>query len=149
MLRVVLKFKKLDKCGKLGSYRFKGDAGLDLYSIEGVTINPGESIWVRTGLAVEIPRRYVGFIKEKSSLAQAFTVGAGVIDSAYRGEVKVCVRNLTDRKLKIKKGQAIAQLVILPFVLVKTREILQLSLTKRGKRGLGSQRLSTRVVFLL
>ncbi len=137
MPRVVLKFKKLDKCGKLGRYRFKGDAGFDLYGIENVTINPGESIWIRTGLAVEIPKRYVGFIKEKSSLAQAFAVGAGVIDSAYRGEIKVCVRNLTDRNLKIKKAQAIAQLVILPFVPVKTLEILKLSLTKRGKSGFG------------
>lgn len=134
---MILKFKKLDKDGKLGNYKFEGDAGLDLFSVEDKILNPKESSWVRTGIAIEIPKQCVGFIKEKSGLAQTFAVGAGIIDSSYRGEVKVCVRNLGNKELKIRRGQAIAQLVILPFVSVQTKEVLELSPTERGNKGFG------------
>jgi len=132
-----LRYKRLDSSAKIQPPRYEGDAGLDLFSCEEVTVEPGGNRWVRTGIAMEIPPGYVGIVKEKSGLAPRFGIGAGVIDSSYRGELKVLVRNFGPEPLKIEKGQPIAQLLVLPCEKIEVEEG-ELSPTERGERGFGS-----------
>lgn len=76
-----------------------GDAGYDIYASEQIDLLPGESAWISTGLHVAVPNRYVGIVKERSSKAGQYHVHAGVIDSSYRGEVKVLVHNHVDAEI--------------------------------------------------
>jgi len=132
-----LRFKRLEPSAKIEPPRYEGDAGVDLFSCEEARIEPGQCRWVRTGIAVEIPKGYVGLVKEKSGLASKFGIGAGVIDSSYRGEIKVLVRNFSQEILKIDKGQPLAQLLILPCEKAELEEG-ELSVTERGEKGFGS-----------
>ena len=93
-----------------------GDAGYDLYAIDEYLVGPRERVLVETGLHLEIPRGdYVGLVKDRSSVASAGVhTLAGVIDSAYRGELKVLLVNLGEEVYAIKIGQKIAQLLIVP-----------------------------------
>ena len=92
-----------------------GDAGYDLYAIDEYLVGPRERVLVETGLHLEIPRDYVGLVKDRSSVASAGVhTLAGVIDSAYRGELKVLLVNLGEEVYAIKIGQKIAQLLIVP-----------------------------------
>jgi len=140
---VRLRFKRLHPDAKLQEPRYRGDAGIDLFSAEEVLVGPGESRWVGTGIAVEIPAGHVGMVKEKSGLAEKFAVGAGVIDSSYRGEVRVLVRNLAREPLRIGKGEPLAQLLVLPVAEVRL-EVGELSESERGERGFGSTYLRER-----
>jgi dUTP pyrophosphatase len=132
-----LRYKRLDPSARIEGPKHEGDAGVDLFGCEEVLIERGGSRWVRTGIAVEIPTGYVGIVKEKSGLASRFGLGAGVIDSSYRGEVKVLVRNFGPEPLKIEKGQPLAQLLLLPCAEVELEEG-ELSPTTRGEKGFGS-----------
>lgn len=134
---VRLRFKRLHPDAKLQEPRYRGDAGIDLFSTEEVLVGPGQSQWVGTGIAVEIPAGHVGMVKEKSGLAEKFVVGAGVIDSSYRGEVRVLVRNLGREPLRIGRGEPLAQLLVLPVAEVSLEEG-ELSESERGERGFGS-----------
>lgn len=126
------------KGGKL-KQALPGDAGFDIYSSEDCEIEPLEQKWVSTGLFVEIPPGFVGIVKEKSGLAgKGFMLGAGVIDSNYRGEVKVLVRNFSKSILKIEKDQKIAQFLFVKAEIPEIREAENLSETERGAGGFGS-----------
>lgn len=138
---MIVRYKRLSPTSKIEPPKYSGDAGIDLFSDEDVSIPPGESEWVGTGIALELPEGYVGLIKEKSGLAKLFAIGAGVIDSSYRGEIKVLIRNLGKVGVEIKKGQPIAQLLVLPCPEVKIEEG-ELSETERGERGFGSTYLA-------
>jgi dUTP pyrophosphatase len=138
-LKMKLRYRKLDPSARIEGPRHEGDAGVDLFSSEEVVVEPGESRWVGTGIAVEIPRGYVGIVKERSGLAHRFGTGAGVVDSSYRGEVRVLVRNLGREPLRIGKGEPLAQLLLLPCAEVELEEG-ELSPTERGERGFGSTR---------
>ena len=135
-----LKVKKLLKEAKLPVRKREGDAGLDLYSVEDVNLNPGEWKAISTGIAVEIPKGYVGLIKDRSGLAlkHALHCLAGVIDENYRGEIKVVVINLGGEKVFIQKGTRIAQLLLVPYLKVEPVEVEELSDTERGEKGFGS-----------
>jgi len=135
-----LKVKKLLKEAKLPVRKREGDAGLDLYSVEDVNLNPGEWKAIPTGIAVEIPKGYVGLIKDRSGLAlkHALHCLAGVIDENYRGEIKVVVINLGREKVFIQKGTRIAQLLLVPYLKVEPVEVEELSNTERGEKGFGS-----------
>lgn len=119
-----------------------GDAGYDLHSIESYRVAPGQRVLVETGLHLEIPGGFVGLVKDRSSVAAAgLHTLAGVIDSAYRGELLILLVNLADEMRDIQVGQKIAQLVIVPFYhapidFVASREAL--SSTERGADGFGS-----------
>lgn len=116
-----------------------GDAGFDIYSSEDCEIEPMEQKWVSTGLFVEIPSGFVGIVKEKSGLAgKGVMLGAGVIDSNYRGEVKVLVRNFSKSQLMIEKDQKIAQFLFVKVEIPKIEEVEKLSETERGAGGFGS-----------
>ncbi len=139
----VLKVKRLRPDAYLPSRKREGDAGLDLYAAEDVELLPGEWTAVPTGVAVEIPRGYVGLIKDRSGLAlhHALHCLAGVVDENYRGEVKVVLINLGKQPLKLERGTRIAQLLVVPYLKTRIEEVEELSETERGEKGFGSSGL--------
>lgn len=138
-----IKVKNLDPRIPLPSYGHEGDAGCDLYSRVEVTLKPGQRAVVPTGIAMAIPRGFAGFISPRSGLAAECGISIvnspGLIDSSYRGEIKVVLINLDPgRAFHIKPGDRIAQLVV-HRVEVATFELVEdLGETKRGVLGFGS-----------
>jgi len=115
------------------------DAGADLFSFESCEIYPNEQKLVDTGIAVKIPEGYGGFIYNRSSQGKkGITIphSVGVIDSDYRGNLKVLLKNIGDDPYKIEVGDRIAQLVIQPVLLVEFIDIW--NDTERGTGGFGS-----------
>lgn len=138
-----LKVKKLHPAAKLPTRGTPFAAGLDLYALEDVemTRNSGKPICIGTGIAVEIPPGYVGEIWGRSSLECKMGLErcAGVIDSDYRGEIKVAIKLPGDvYPFDIPAGDRIAQLLIKPVVLCDVVEVEELSKTERGSGGFGS-----------
>jgi len=127
----------------LPSRAYAGDAGLDLSACDRVEILPGERAVVGTGLAVAIPEGYAGFVVPRSGLAARHGLTKvntpGLIDSGYRGEVKVILLN-TDRQepFVVEPGMRIAQLVVLETPGVQPVEVTELPESERGPGGLGS-----------
>jgi dUTP pyrophosphatase len=121
----------------------EGDAGLDLRAAEPATIGPGERAAIGTGIAVEIPAGHAGLVLPRSGLALkhgiALVNAPGLIDSGYRGEVRVLLLN-TDREheFKLERGDRIAQLLVVPFAATAPIEVAELSETGRGLGGFGS-----------
>ena len=130
----------------LPSQAYTGDAGFDLSAAERHELGPGERAVVGTGLAVEIPEGYAGFVQPRSGLAadHGLTVlnTPGLVDSGYRGEVKVILLN-TDRSeaFVIEPGMRIAQLVIQAVEPVELVEAEELAASERGARGHGSSKV--------
>lgn len=125
------------------SYAYPGDAGMDLRAIEHVTLAPFERALVSTGLAVAIPEGYAGFVQPRSGLAikQGVTVlnTPGLIDSHYRGELKVALVNLDpNNTFEVNPGDRIAQLVIQKVESVAWNVVDSLDETERGEGGFGS-----------
>jgi dUTP pyrophosphatase len=124
---------------------YAGDAGLDLAACERAELGPGERVVVGTGLAVAIPEGYAGFVQPRSGLAARHGISVvnapGLIDSGYRGEVRVVLLN-TDRAeaFVIEPGMRIAQLVVLPVPALELVEVDELPESERGVRGFGSSR---------
>ena len=127
----------------LPSQAYEGDAGFDLSACDAVTLAPGERAVVSTGLAVEIPEGYGGFVQPRSGLASRHGIGIvnspGLVDSGYRGEIRVVLVN-TDRSesFTVEPGMRIAQLVVLPVPAVRLVEVDELQTSERGARGFGS-----------
>lgn len=123
-------------------YATPGSAGCDLISNEEVTLAPGKWTAVGTGLYLEIPRGFVAQVCPRSGLALKHGVSVlnapGIIDSDYRGEVKVLLVNHDSLRYTVKKGDRIAQLVFVPVVQVQMKLIDQLTATDRGEGGFGS-----------
>ena len=124
---------------------YAGDAGLDLAACERAELGPGERAVVATGLAVAIPDGYAGFVQPRSGLAARHGISVvnapGLIDSGYRGEVRVVLLN-TDRAepFVVEPGMRIAQLVVLPVPELELVETDELPESERGVRGFGSSR---------
>jgi dUTP pyrophosphatase len=122
---------------------YAGDAGLDLSACERLELGPGERALVPTGLAVAIPEGYAGFVQPRSGLAAKHGISIvntpGLVDSGYRGELKVALLN-TDRReaFVVLPGMRIAQLVIVPVPEVDPIEVDELPESERGVRGFGS-----------
>ena len=119
----------------------QGDAGFDLRAAETVTIPAGEQVLIPTGLRVAIPLGFVGLLRDRSSTAlKRLYTHAGVIDAAYRGEIKVVVSNGGREQLLIEKGQRIAQMVVVPCLTQSSEaaSLEELGLTDRGGGGFGS-----------
>lgn len=140
---VSLPIKRIDPEVELPSYAYAGDAGLDLRASEDVTLAPLERRLVSTGLAVAIPEGYAGFVQPRSGLALreglSMANTPGLVDSHYRGELKVCAVNLDpERSVRIKRGDRIAQLVIQRVPAVTLVEVDELDETDRGAGGFGS-----------
>ena len=129
----------LDPGAAMPSRAHETDAGLDLYSRERAVIYAGESHFFDTGVHVEIPPGYVGFIKAKSGLNKNYGVTCtGVVDSGYTGSVGVNLINNGKKHVIIKGNQKIAQLVILPIELPELELVESLEDTERGSGGFGS-----------
>ncbi len=140
---ISLPIKRLDASVELPSYAYAGDAGLDLRSNEDVVLQPFERRLISTGLAVAIPEGYAGFVQPRSGLAYkkglSMANTPGLIDSHYRGELKVCAVNLDAHEpISITKGERIAQLVIQQVPVVNLIELDELDSTDRGAGGFGS-----------
>lgn len=145
MSNKIVKVKKLEDGASLPSYGSACAAGADLRAYtagETVTIAPGETKFIRTGLAVEIPDGFVGLIYARSGIAckrgLAPANKVGVVDSDYRGEVMVALHNHSALDAQIEDGERIAQLVIAPYLTVDFEEADELDDTERGEGGFGS-----------
>ena len=144
MLGGKVNIKKLDERAVIPTCGTKLSAGADLYAVldDDVIIAPGETVFVRTGLAIEIPAGYAGMIFARSGLAckkgLAPANKVGVVDADYRGEVMVAVHNHSLEDRVIGHGERIAQLVIMPFYKAEFFEVSELTDTFRGEGGFGS-----------
>lgn len=138
-----LRVRRLDPRAQLPTRAHGGDAGLDLYALDGATLGPGERVSVRTGIAVEIPPGRAGLVLPRSGLAErhgiALVNAPGLIDSGYRGEVRVLLLN-TDRAeaCEILRGDRIAQLVLVAIEAPGVEAVEGLELSERGSGGFGS-----------
>jgi len=121
-------------------YAHEGDAGVDLRSAASTTIEPGEQDLIPTGIKMAIPQGYVGLIWDKSGYAakKGIHVLAGVIDSTFRGEVHVVVKNLGKENFVIEKDMKIAQILFQPVMQAKFNLKDNLEDTRRGTGGFGS-----------
>ena len=138
-----IKLKKLAAELPTPAYAYDSDAGCDLYSRVDLLINPGERKLIPTGIALEIPPGYAGFIQPRSGLALERGIGIvnspGLIDSGYRGEVAVILINLDRGKsFKVKKGDKVCQLVIQKVETPDIKVVEELDNTERGPAGWGS-----------
>jgi dUTP pyrophosphatase len=126
----------------LPRYMTEGSAGLDLCADEPFELAPGSRALVPTGLALEIPPGFEGQVRPRSGLAakHGITVlnAPGTIDSDYRGEVRVCLVNLSGEPFAGARGERIAQLVIAPVVQAQLTEVGELAASERGAGGFGS-----------
>ena len=135
--------KRLDPALPLPAYARRGDAGLDLVAAQRAVLKPGERVAVPTGLAVEIPDGYAGFVHARSGRALreglALVNAPGLIDSGYRGEIKVILVNLDPYEpVHVERGDKIAQLVVQPVVEAELVEVDDLESSERGSGGFGS-----------
>lgn len=141
---IKVNFKKLNENAIKPTYGTEFAAGADLYACEGgeVTLAPGETKLIHTGLSMEIPEGYAGLIYARSGIATKRGLApankVGVIDSDYRGEIMVSLYNHSDSEQTLADGERIAQLVITPFLKVEYTETDELSDTVRGVGGFGS-----------
>ncbi len=139
MIYAKMKVKKIALSAILPTKHHADDAGWDLYSVEDGLIPPGQTNAIRTGLSVEIPQGWYGQVKTRSSYGvRGLIVTAGVIDSPYRGEIKVVLINTGNVESRYKAGDKIAQLLLLPVPEVEWEEVTELNNTKRGANGFGS-----------
>jgi dUTP pyrophosphatase len=138
--------RRLRDDATLPAQAYVGDAGLDLAACGRHEVGPGERAVIPTGLAVEIPEGYGGFVLPRSGLAARNGItllnAPGLIDAGYRGEVQVVFHN-TDRAepFVVEPGMRIAQLVVMPVPAVALVESETLAESDRGERGFGSSRL--------
>lgn len=128
----------------LPEYKTEYSAGMDIYSFddEAIVINPGETKAISTGLKMEIPEGYFAAIYPRSSTGVKRNLmlanSTGIIDSDYRGEIKLFFYNFGNVKQIINKGERLAQLVIQPYEKVKIIRVNELNDTNRGEGGIGS-----------
>ena len=143
---IELPVRRLRDDATLPAQAYSGDAGLDLAACDRHEVGPGERAVIPTGLAVEIPEGYGGFVLPRSGLAARNGItllnAPGLIDAGYRGEVQVVFHN-TDRAetFVVEPGMRIAQLVVLPVPDVMLVEREELAESERGERGFGSSRV--------
>jgi dUTP pyrophosphatase len=143
-MKVDIRIKKLRDNAVIPTYGSDFAAGADLYAAldEPLTINPGETKFVPTGLAFEIPEGYAGFIYARSGLASKRGLApankVGVIDSDYRGEVMVALVNLGQEDFIISDGDRIAQMVLCSYERAELQLVDELAETERGSGGFGS-----------
>lgn len=133
----------LDGCDLYNPQK-EGDAGYDIPLYGDIELKPNSLTTVSTGIAVEIPPGYVGFVKGRSGLAfkeNVFLKHEGVIDSNYRGEIKIILENANPFPKKLIHGTRIAQLVIVPVLVTPLNRVSELSESSRGTLGFGSSGL--------
>lgn len=143
-MSVNVNIKKLKSNATIPTYGTPYAAGADLYACldEALTINPGETQFIGTGIALEVPEGYAGLIYARSGLSckkgLAPANKVGVVDADYRGEITVALHNHSLEAKTIEPNERIAQLVITPFLAATFNEVDELSDTVRGVKGFGS-----------
>lgn len=132
--------RRLTATARLPSYAHAQDAGADLYSDEDCEVYSSTSRRVSTGIVAVIPRGYVGVIKPRSGLAfkHEIDIFGGVIDAGYTGELAVLLANFGPTTFRVRRGDRIAQLVVVPVARCRFVEVGELTATGRGDRGFGS-----------
>lgn len=142
MNNYTLKIKKIHDKAVVPNYAHEGDAGLDLYAVEDIVLNPGERGLVHTGIQIELPQNTEAQIRPRSGLALKNGVttlnSPGTIDEGYRGEIGVILINHSNEIFKVEQGMKIAQMVIKPVFKVDIIETTELSDSERKERGFGS-----------
>jgi dUTP pyrophosphatase len=135
-----LKIQRLDKDVEIPSYSHKGDAAFDLRSAESKILKKNERYTFKTGIKIAIPKNHVGLVWDRSGHAHknGIHVLAGVIDSSYRGEIGVVLKNLGDQDFEIEKNMRIAQMLIQPVLNPIIEEVEELEKTSRNEGGFGS-----------
>jgi dUTP pyrophosphatase len=133
-------FKKLHQEARIPHYAHPGDAGMDVYTNEAKTLQPDERHAFSTGVCMEIPEGYVALVWDRSGRAikEGLKTMAGVIDSGYRGEVKIALLNTSTTPVSINPGDKIAQILIQAIERAEIQEVAELSDTQRGEGGFGS-----------
>jgi len=138
----LIKFKKLHEDAVIPQYQTPLASGFDFVTIEDVTLIPGETQLVRTGLACEIPEHCELQLRPRSGLSTKYPTyisnAPATIDADYRGEVKIIVTNFSRDYMRIEKGTRIAQGVVAEVCRLRIAEVLNLSETERGQGGFGS-----------
>jgi len=134
--------RRLDSGLPLPTAARPGDAGVDLCAGTSLTLGPGERATVGTGVAVAIPEGYAGLVTPRSGLAQRHGLGIvnapGVVDSGYRGEIRVILVNHGSETVGVARGDRIAQLVVVPVLAAGVEEVEALPSSERGEGGFGS-----------
>ena len=135
-------FRKIDPAARLPAYAHPGDAGMDLFSVEEVSLPPGGRALVHTGLVMQLPPDAEAQVRPRSGLALKHGVTVlntpGTIDAGYRGEVGVILINHGDTDFLVEKGMKIAQMVVAPVVRATIEETSVTDETDRGTGGFGS-----------
>ena len=140
----IIRTKKLREGAKLPTYGTPEAAGAELYACleNPVEVRPGETVWIPTGVALEVPKGCAGLIYARSSLGTKRGLApankVGVVDSDYRGEITVVLLNHGDKTQIIENGERIAQFVITPVITPVYTEVEELTDTARGDKGFGS-----------
>ena len=134
---------KLNENATVPTYGTEYSAGADLYNLnEQVSVAPGETVLIHTGIAMESPEGYVGLIFARSGLATKRGLApankVGVIDADYRGEIMVALHNHTDKAAVVDPCERVAQIAIVPFLKAEYELVDELSSTVRGSGGFGS-----------
>lgn len=144
MQKINVKLKKIRENAKMPEYGTEFSAGADLYAVleDVVEIYPGETKFIPTGLAMEMPNGLAGFIYARSGLSckkgLAPANKVGVVDSDYRGEVMVALHNHSDEKRTIENGDKIAQMIFAPYFAADFEFVEELCDSVRGEGGFGS-----------
>lgn len=139
-----VKFVKLNQNAIVPTYGTACAAGADLYALPDgdITINPGETVLIHTGIAMQIPDGYGAFIFARSGIATKRGLApankVGVIDSDYRGEIMVPIHNHSGAVQQIASGERVAQMVIMPYITADFVECDSLDETERAEGGFGS-----------
>lgn len=137
-----LKVKKLNDDAIIPNFAHKGDAGMDLYSIEEVVIPSGETKLIKTGICIELPAMTEAQVRPRSGLALKHSITVlntpGTIDEGYRGELKIILINHGKNDFKVEKYMKIAQMIVKPIYDINIEEVKELSDSERGKGGFGS-----------
>ena len=137
-----LLIRKSDPSAYLPTYAHPGDAGMDVRSIEEVTLPPGGRALIHTGLVFQLPPDAEAQVRPRSGLALKYGVtvlnAPGTIDAGYRGEIGVILINLGQEPFRVEKGMKIAQVVIASVVRAEIVEVSETDVTERGTGGFGS-----------
>lgn len=143
MDNVRVPIKILSRDAQIPHMAYNGDAGVDLRSVERIALKPQERAMVATGLAIALPEGYAGFVLPRSGLAAKHGISIvnapGLIDSNYRGELKVILLNTDpDNSFTIEIGDRIAQLIVMRVPTINFEQVEELTESQRGESGFGS-----------
>lgn len=143
MDNVHVSIKILSRDAQIPHMAYNGDAGVDLRSVDRIVLEPQERAMVATGLAIALPEGYAGFVLPRSGLAAKHGISIvnapGLIDSNYRGELKVILLNTDpDKSFTIEIGDRIAQLIVMPVPTINFEQVEELTESQRGESGFGS-----------